>query len=188
MDDINPYQSPETSPLDAPAEHADGRPWVDGGCLVVASGTVLPPVCVKTNERVSENDLMRKDYHWCSPLVGLLVLASGLLLILVYFAARKKCSVTFGLHPRVRWKYRRRVLLKVVATIVLFLAIPYSATVDDTALPFLVMVLFLAVIVSFFIGNSPLSVVKYRKGMFWVEGFSREFLADFKPESVMGSG
>jgi hypothetical protein len=142
---------------------------------------VLPAICVKTNEPVSEDDLVRKNFHWCSPWVGLLIVLSGLLLILVYFVARKKCSLTFGLHPRLRRKYRRRVLLKVIATVLLFLAIPFSAALDLTAVPIIVMVLFLVAVVSLFIGNSPLSVVKYRKGLFWIKGFSHGYLSNFKP-------
>ena len=177
----NPYQSPRASCDAPPAERFGSRPSVDGECLVVTSGTVLPPVCVKTNRPLSDDDLVRKEFHWCSAWVGLLILLSGLLLILVYFVARRRCSLTFGLDPRVRRECRKRVLLKVVAAIVLFLAMPFSAALDVTIVPIVVIALFLVAVVSLFIGNSPLSVVKYRKGLFWIKGFSSEFLARFKP-------
>ena len=185
MDTVNPYESPATSTIAIPAERLNTLPTVDGECLVVASGTVLPPLCVKTNEPVSKDDLIRKRFDWCSPWIAFSIALGAPILILVYFIARKKCSLTFGLHPHLRRKYRRRMVFKVVATIALFFAIPFSATFDAIAVLIIVMVLFLVALVSLFFGNSPLSVVKYRKGAFWVKGFSREFLAEFAPGSVI---
>ena len=179
--ETNPYQSPQTSLAAWPDVRLAGLPAVDGEYLVVASGTVLPPVCVKTNQPVSEDDLVRRRFYWCTPWIAILIAASGLLLILAYFLVRRKCSLTFGLHPRVRRKYRRRILLKAVAAIALFLAIPLAAGVDSAALIMTVSVLFLVAVVALFVGNSPLSVVKYREGMFWIRGFSGEFLANVVP-------
>lgn len=177
----NPYQSPATIPAATSGERLGKVPTVDEKCLVVASGTVLPPLCVKTNQPVAEDDMVRRQFHWCSPWVGLLIALSGLILILVYFVARRKCTLTFGLDPRLKSKYRRRKLFKVVAAIALFVTLPFSAAANVTVAPFIVLVLFLVAIVSLFIGNSPLSVVKYRKGMFWIKGFSDDFLANFQP-------
>jgi hypothetical protein len=51
--------------------------------------------------------------------------------------------------------------------------------------------LFLAAVLTFFIavltfiiGNSPPKVVKYRRGWFWIKGFSDEYLASIKPRSA----
>lgn len=155
---------------------------VDGKCLVVASGTVLPAVCVKTNQPVSQEDLVEKRFYWCSPIVGLLIVVSGLLLMLVYFVARRKCLLTFGLQPKLRRKYRRRVIVKTVAVIGLFFAIPVSA--ESEVLMLTVLVLFLIAVVSLFFGNSPLSVVKYRDKAFWIAGFSEEYLAEMRLRSA----
>ncbi len=84
----NAEQSPRAGPVAAPGAGHGSVPRVDGNCLVVASRTVLPPVCVKTNQPVSEDDLVCRDLRWCSPWILLLILLSGLLLILVYFLAR----------------------------------------------------------------------------------------------------
>jgi hypothetical protein len=96
--DTNPFQTPETGFDAMPAVRLAGLPRVDGKCLVVASGTVLPPVCVKTNQPVSEGDLVRKQFDWCSPWVALLLLVNVLVLLIVYFIVHKKCSLTFGLR------------------------------------------------------------------------------------------
>jgi uncharacterized protein YneF (UPF0154 family) len=179
--DTNPFQTPETGFDVTPAARLPGLPRAEGDFLVVASGTVLPPLCVKTNQPVSQRDLVRKQFDWCSPWVALLILVNLLVLIIVYFIVRKRCSLTFGLAPQVRKAYRRRMLVKIAAVIALFFAIPFSAALDSNIAIVIVVVLLLAGIVALFIGNSPLRVTKYREGMFWIKGFSPEYLAGFKP-------
>ncbi|MCY2989988.1 MAG: hypothetical protein NTY19_19265 [Planctomycetota bacterium] len=132
---------------------------------------------MKTNQPVSEADFKQRRLSFCPPIVGLLILLSGLLLILVYFIARKSCLITVGVSPSVRRKYRNRWIVKIVAVVVLFFAILFAAAIDSTPLIIIVFVLFIVAIVSLFIGNSPLTITKYRKGEFWVSGCSREFLA-----------
>lgn len=179
--DFNPYQSPTTEC--APAL-GDGSFRVEGKLLVVRSGAVLPPICVKTNQPVSPHDVVSRRLTWCSPLVALLILLSGLLLILVYFLVRRHCTLTFGLLPAVRRKYRNRRLVKSIAAIALFFALPVTAAMDSTAVTIVVLVLFLVSIVSLFIGNSPLSVTNYRKGEFWIAGCSKDFLAGIQSRAV----
>jgi hypothetical protein len=181
---MDPCQSPATSSAVTRDQGSGNLPMADGKCLVVASKTVLPPICIRTNQPVSEGDMVCRQFHWCPPWVGLLIVLSGLLLIFVYFIVRKECSLTFGLDPRLRKKYQRRVLLKVVAAIALFFAMPFSVAIDVTVLPIIALVLFLVAIVSLFVGNSPLSVAKYRNGMFWIKGFSDEFLTNVDVHSL----
>ena len=165
---------------------ADNSLRVDGRQLVVRSGVVLPKMCVKTNEPVTEPDFQRRCLSWCPPIVGLLILLSGLLLIFVYFIARKKCVITFGASPAVRWKYRRRRIVRSVAAVALFFAIPFVAGIDSTPITCIVVVLFLVAVVSLFVGNAPLTITKHHKGEFWISGCSRDFLAgisDKEPEA-----
>lgn len=171
---LNPYQSPATS---CTPTAADAGVRVDGRQLVVRSGVVLPQVCVKTNEPVSPQDMIEGRLSWCSPIVGLLILLSGFLLILVYFIVRQKCIITFGLSPALRRKYYNRRMAKIVAVVVLFLALPFVAGVDSTPLIIVVFVLFLASVVSLFVGNSPLKITEHHKGQFWIAGCSKDFLA-----------
>ena len=175
--DINPYQSPATDFFSASFERCGERPVVDGKYLVVTSGMVLPSVCVRTNQPVGEGDLVRKSFRWCSPWVLPLILVNPLLLLLAYFILRKKCSLTFGLHPSVRQKYRRRVLFKVAAVFATFFAVLVSAVKGWDAAWFTSMVLGMSSVVALSIGNSPLKAVKYRQGMFWIKGFSPTFRA-----------
>ena len=175
---LNPYQSPATIP-DGPCQAGGLR--VEGKLLVVQSGAVLPPVCVKTNQPVSEYDLVTRRFTWCSPLVALLALVSGPLLILVYFVARRKCTLTFGILPTINGRYRTFRIVKIVAVFVLFLALFLVAPIrDSTPLVMVILVLFLISVVSLCFGNSPLTVTKYRAGEYWVAGCSRDFLADIQ--------
>ena len=105
---------------------------VEGKLLVLRSGTELPQRCVKTNQKITESDMRRKVFEWCSPWVALSFLISGCLLILLYFVLRKRCELTFGVHPTVRAKYRNRLIFKLLATLALFLALPIAASTDNS--------------------------------------------------------
>jgi hypothetical protein len=116
--------------------------------------------------------------------VGLLILLSGLFLILVYFVVRKKCTLTFGVLPTLKQKYRNRRIFKIVTAIALFFALPFSAALDSTPVILVVLVLFIISIVSLFFGNSPLAITKHVKGEFWITGCSKEFLATLQSQTT----
>ena len=50
---------------------------------------MLPQICVKTGEPVPHN-MLSKRFVWCSPIVGLLIFLSPLVLIVVYLVVRKE--------------------------------------------------------------------------------------------------
>ncbi len=172
--DQNPYQAPSAAPS---AALPPTKVRVEDKYLVVTSGTALPSFCVKTNRAVQPQDIQQRRLSWCPPIVGLLILLSGLLLILIYFIVRKHCTISFGLSPDIRKKYRNRRVFKVIAVILLFFALPFTAAIDNIAVVITVFILFLVAVVSLFIGNSPLAITKHRKGEFWISGCSKEFLA-----------
>ncbi len=178
--DTNPYQSPQTGYY-GPADGQDSQIRVEGRALVVPTDTVLPPVCVRTNQPVSQADMVRKEFYWCPPWVAFLILLSGCLLVLVYFLVRKRFSITYGLSPDLQKSYRKWAIVKWLIVIALFLALPVTASMDVVVM--VVLVLFLVAIVSLFIGNAPLSVVNHRRGLFWVKGCSKEFLARIEVEA-----
>ena len=169
----NPYQAPAVDSCTA-VRKAQLR--VDGKCLVVPSGVVLPRFCVKTNAALEPQDLKQRRLSWCPPWVALWILANVLILVLVYFMVRKQCVITFGLSPAVRTKYRNRFLFKIISVIVLFVAIPFSAAFDSPVAIVTVVILFLVAVVSLLIGNAPLTITQHRVGEFWISGCSKEFL------------
>jgi hypothetical protein len=114
----------------------------------------------------------------------LLIFLNLLVLIIVYLIVRKRCVLTFGLDPRVRRAYRNRMLVEIAIAVALLFAIPLAAALDSAVVIATVVILFLIAVVALFIANSPLSVTKYREGMFWVKGFSAEYLASFSPDAA----
>jgi hypothetical protein len=175
----NPYQSPTVvesvvsaaQPAAASKPHIEGKrtPRVDGKYLIVSSEDGLPRFCVRTNGAVSVLDMRTKEFTWCSPLVSLLILVSGPLLILVYYVARKRCYLNFGLSEQMQRRYRNRFIAKIATVCVLFVALPMTAAVGD-GVGMIVLLLFLAAVVSLFFGNSPLAITKHSNGEFWMAG------------------
>jgi hypothetical protein len=161
---------------------------IENGLLVVPSGCILPQICAKTNLPVTEQDMICRQLTWCSPWIGLLFFVSGPLLILVYFVARKRCSITFGLSPEIRRRNSQRTLVKFLAMFGLLIATVSLATVNSAqwivaALCLTTFVLFLISVIALFVGNSPLSVVRHRNGMFWIKGFQHEYMAQLPLEA-----
>ena len=172
----NPYAAP-ASDLEVDDVVTDSEIRVDGKFLVVRSPSTLPPFCVKTNVAITPKDVKKRTITWCAPVWILTILFGGLLFVIVYLIVRKTCVISYGVSGDVRRKYRNRMLIKVACAVVLFFGIPISAASDSTIAMTVVTILFLVSIVSLFIGNSPLSVTKHKKGEFWMSGCSKEFLA-----------
>ncbi len=173
--DTNPYQPPVVQdPL--PGKLHTPAVGIDGKYLVVTPGAVLPQRCVKTNQKITEGEMKRKAFEWCSPWVALSFLISGCFTIILYFVFRKKCEIVFGVHATVSAKYRNRLIFKLLATVGLFVAMPFVAAIDNSALIAATIILFIIAFISLFVGNSPLSVAKHRQGQFWIKGCCQEFL------------
>jgi hypothetical protein len=174
----NPYQTPAAPVAMFPA-YAAGSPtsalWVDGKHLVVPSGAILPPLCVKSGQPVNEGNSSRKRYIWYPSWLLLLLFVGGLPLVLIlYLVTRKECLLTFALHPDVRKRYRNRLIVKALVAMALFGAMVFFAQSDA----FVVLIaLFLISLLVLAADNSPLRVAKHRDGMFWIRGCSKEFLA-----------
>ncbi|MDA8745529.1 hypothetical protein N9N28_12930, partial [Rubripirellula amarantea] len=119
----NPFKSPQATenPYLADSLERDAPALqIDGDCLVVRSGTVLPHRCVKTNVPTTLSDERTKKLYWASPWIALLILLNLIILLIVYFVVRKSCDLTFSESPSSRGKRRKRTLLAVLASIFLF--------------------------------------------------------------------
>lgn len=197
--DTNPYESPQTD-CSAPENWQDSALRVEGKHLVILTGTVLPPVCVKTNRPVSEADMVRVTLYWCSAWVAVLALG-GPLVIPALFLLGRRFTVTCGMIPSVRRLYRLGRICRTAAAIGCFGTLLFTGAVFVGMLVFYPsavldigpavigkgVVFVLAVgsgsgLVAFLVGNWPLSLAKCSRGMFWVEGCSEEYLARFEAE------
>ena len=183
MSDLNPDQEPHD------ANYVGGI-RVDGHYLIVRSNTVLPPFCIKTSEPISESEMVKKTLSWLPPMYGLVLLVGGpLVLLIVYLLARKQCVLTYGTATVVRKQRRRRILMNVVISILLFLAIPICAAIDWPPAIVMALVAFLASIVALLLMGSQLRITKHRDGEFWITGCSNEFLSRISTsnqDSVVG--
>lgn len=186
--DTNPYQSPQTD-----CYACENRQELH---LVVSANTVLPSICIKTNQPVSQADMIRGEFYWCSPWVAILALG-GPLVIPAFFLLRKRITITYGLTPELRRKWRIWRIAKigmigitfvtpVLALAVIFaigsLAWPVGPGLIGALMIVALDVSFIALLVSIFIGNPPLTAVKHRHGLFWVKGCSAAYLARMEAE------
>ncbi len=174
-----------TAKPDPPITEEENSVRVDGDALVLPSGCTMPMVCVKTNRPVTEKDMVFTNLYWCPLWVAGLVLLSGCLLIIVYFLVRKECAITFGLDPNIRAKKVIATIVKIVLAIAMLgtsiaLAISDSVHWIIEPLSFTAFALFLIFVALVFLGNSPLRAVNYHDGMFWVKGFSPDYLRELQ--------
>jgi hypothetical protein len=174
--EINPYASPLAASEIVRRQASVEAVLVDGRDLVVYSGTRLAPFCVVTNEAVADEDMRTKQYVWCPPWVLALILLNVLILLIGYLATRKKCVLTFGLHPDVRRKRRNRLFVKLAVVLLFAGLIAVAVAFDNSDLIAVAGVLFGVALIVALIGNAPLRVVKHDNGRFWIRGCSAEFL------------
>jgi hypothetical protein len=158
-------------------------PMVIGRSLLVPSGTKLPLRCVKTNAPVSESDMVRKEFYWLNPLWLLTIFVGLFVILVVYFVARKKCMVTYGLSPQVRKKYQTRMVIKIALMLALFLAFLFSTTGGDGTLIAVTVCLFVFSLIILPFGNVPIVVKKFDGNRFWFKGCGPEFLESITPNN-----
>jgi hypothetical protein len=77
----------------APIPVADGQSnaRADGNRIVIPiSGGKLPQRCVKTNRPVTEDRVRNRPLYWCTPSIYFALLINLLVVIILYYALRKK--------------------------------------------------------------------------------------------------
>ena len=170
MSDVNPYQPPQTDPS---VRVEQPRIDVDGNRLVVASGTQLPRRCIKTNQPVTEKDLIRQILQWRGRFLQV-VLTS------------KNCELEWFVASRIRWRTRFAMVLSWSAIIGGFLM--FGAVIDSNPPsslgPAISMLLFITGLVSSIViqVRFGLRVVDYQDGRFWIEGCCPEFLKSLRKD------
>ena len=168
----NPYQSPSAESYVLPVNMI----LVEGKQFVCGDGMVLPARCVKTNEPLTDKEMKKHDFYWCTPVIAVAILLSPLIVILLYFILRKKCTLTFGVSAALRKRRRKVVLVKCLLALGLFIAMPFAAGTDSTPLIVTTIILFLIAVIAIFVGNSWLRVTSFRDKKFSFRGASPEFL------------
>jgi hypothetical protein len=154
---------------------------VEGDAFVCPSGCTMPQICVKTNQPVSERDMILTNLKWCPNSLGLWAVLGSPWLIVAYFAGRDLCLITYGLDRGLRSRSIFLTILKVLACALSLVAAIYLACSESTnwiiePLMYTFFVLFLLAVLALFMGRQPLYVADHRDGMFWIKGFSQDYL------------
>ena len=116
-----------------------------------------------------------------SPFVASLI-HEGLFGLLGY-SLRQKFTVSYGLSSRAR---KKRMILKtvnIVASLLLFVALPYSAA-TDRPVPTLGNLVLLALSIVFLIyAHRPIYILKVIAGELWIAGASKKYLDQVKKDA-----
>lgn len=173
--------------VEPPAEIVDPDQLirVEDGLLVLPTGCVLPPICVVTNQPVSDRYMIKAELNWCSPWIFLVYVFLGpLFLLYFYFTAREQCTLTYGLSPRLYWRIILRRIFSALFAILLLVATVFLAAANFSAWLFVPSgILFVAALMLAVTSSSPLSVVKCRNSKYWIKGFRPDYLAQLPLEA-----
>lgn len=147
--EMNPYASPRGRIVKSSKAQAEGA-RIEGGCVVIRSGGVLPMRCCATNAECGPADQTIRKFSY-APSFRLVI-------------ARRNCRMTYYLC-----KSRREYFFwsRVLAVTILFVGLWFGFG--------LLAFVFLLVILGT-VTRDRLRVVKYSDGEFWIRGFNADFL------------
>jgi hypothetical protein len=148
---------------------------VEGDQLVVSSGAMLPPRCVKTNEPVVGVPLT-KTLYWAHPALYILVLFNLLIFAIVYLCVRKRCDLTFYVSPDAAKKRTTRMIYAAGAALLGFLLIFGGIAEHSLGIAVFGGVLILVGLVIASVFSNVLTIATHKNGEFWIKGCGPEFL------------
>lgn len=152
----NPYRSPDSFEPQ-PAGSRDIH--VDGSCLVVQDGAILPSRCVFTNQPATDQDRRIRKFDG-SPSFRLVV-------------SQKSFQLSYCVSRSVRQRMFRRTIFASTISVILMIGL-YVATGSISTGIFAPIPIF----ISSRLSSYRLRTVKSRDGSFWLAGCCPEFLAE----------
>ena len=170
----NPYQAPLAHSYQPMA--VGPRLRVVGDMLVVRSGDILPPFCVKTNEPVPPSAMIKRRFTYCSPLVFLGFLGGPLIFLIVAVLMQRHCQLTYGLAPTLFYRWRKRWFIKLFAALLFGASIPFAVAIESQALIITSIALTVLAVIVFLFDGAYISVKKFQFEEFWIKGCSHEYL------------
>lgn len=184
--DINPYAASVTeqayaNPLQS-AEMAGGNVWVDGQVIIMQKGARLPAWCVKTGERLRDDQLIQKKLSWNPAWVWLVFFLGGLLpLLVVVLITRKTGIVWYGVSEEALARRRRGIMIAWGIALLGFAMMFTPAFVDGGDLVWLPVLLGIVAVLGALIYGSIVSRLvrptKIDKHYVWLAGAHPEVLA-----------
>ncbi|MFO0724112.1 MAG: hypothetical protein U1E65_10040 [Myxococcota bacterium] len=171
--ELNPFETPKTSPLKSPASSELGV-WRVGKNLKFGKGAPLPERCVKCNARM-DRKVKRSLYyhHWA---IYLLLLFNPLIYLVVALIVRKSARVEVPLCAQHAGRARLGMWLGALCLLTLFGGFGVAASVDAPALIALVFVAFFAQLVAAIILANVLRPVRIDKDFVEARGCGEAFL------------
>ena len=145
--------------------------------VIPKSGAIFPSRCVKTNEPVTEDEVKKETYYWCTPWVALSILLSLLVTVILYIVLRKKVLVKVPISAAGRanvQKHKRNILGLVVvgiALVVVDFSIPQAMGWSALGLLMVLVALIYAAV-----KGTALRIVKMENDRVWLKGACPAFL------------
>jgi hypothetical protein len=178
------YQSlREGAPIPLASGQTNAR--ADGKNIVVpVADARLPQRCVKTNQPVTEDDVKRKAFYWCTPAIFFAILINLLVVIILHYVFRKKVMIDLPLSRQgqaIVTKNKIIAWLTFFAGLAMFIAGMVSAGNEaGSAMLMLIPVGLVVLLFGLAFGGRKgvaLRVVKLKNGNAWLAGASKEYLA-----------
>ena len=164
-------------PYATPMGYQDAYAWREGDLLIVRSGSVLPPACIRCNAPADGPPMWRTIY-WHHPALFLLIAAGILVYAVAALVIRKKGVVSVSLCAA----HRQRRLMMMLAGWSLGLGGVATFVVGAANdLPWLLLaggVMFIAGIIVA-VNSQLLRPKKIDQHFIWLKGISPHFLAQF---------
>lgn len=153
---------------------------IEGNFLVMPTLIGLPERCAWSNEQVSEREYGLWDIPFIPQWLLVLMFTVPLFLFFGPAIAKNRCKFKAGLARRIRRRYLLKKLLAVAIIIGSLLLIPLALTYKPEEFGLVAVLLgligFLAGFLILNLFTSPFKVVHYEDGLFWIKGFSSEYL------------
>jgi hypothetical protein len=153
--------------------------------LVVPSLTALPKQCIVTNQPVDEADYEVWDLPYI-PRWLVILMFLGVFFLLTAPFVRQRCKLKAGLSKEIR---RKRLLVKTLMGFLIVSPIFAAAGAILTKAEILAFLRPLSFLVAYFtvpclvLYSKPMRVRRHEGNLYWVDGFSPDFLASLNQEN-----
>jgi len=171
-DEFGESSQPETVEATTPTKYR-----VQGKCLVVRNGAVMPQFCIKTNVAVSPTEMETRHLTWIPTESSWFLLLGNLPFLAAYFMSKESVTITFGLSDRARHDLRNLRFAAMGAsalTVISFLAFAIAPSPISYGMA---IALFIGAAVFWAKAVELVQIKKHLGGEFWIVGCSKPFLS-----------
>jgi hypothetical protein len=154
--------------------------WREGDKLVMHRRAALPDRCIKCNVPTNGSYLHRK-LSWIHPLWGLLILASWIIYLVIYYALRKTAEVDLGLCEEHRASRRTGITVGWLMVALGIGAFVFAIVGEALAFLFIGILLLLGGLIWASYAAAVISVTKMDDQYIWMKRVNKDYLAGFPP-------